>query len=142
MKSKLGHIELKIDTANTGFYKELLGFLGWDTIWEGEGMLGLGGSDGASLWFGSGANAAVNDYDGRGVNHLGISVDSQADVDAFAAYLSGKGVPALFETPRHRPEFAVAVLGYRSEFSGPLWSEEAGRWLPEARVEATGPPDV
>lgn len=31
---------------------------------------------------------------------------------------------------------AVAVLGYRSEFSGPLWSEEAGRWLPEARVEA------
>ncbi|MBK7723729.1 MAG: VOC family protein [Dehalococcoidia bacterium] len=108
MKSKLGHIELKIDTANTGFYKELLGFLGWETIWEGEGMLGLGGSDGASLWFGSGANAAVNDYDGRGVNHLGISVDSQADVDAFAAYLSGKGVPALFETPRHRPEFAGA----------------------------------
>ena len=74
----------------------------------GLAAVGLGGSDGASLWFGSGANAAVNDYDGRGVNHLGISVDSQADVDAFAAYLSGKGVPALFETPRHRPEFAGA----------------------------------
>ncbi|MGE0600702.1 MAG: VOC family protein [Dehalococcoidia bacterium] len=106
MKSHLGHVELKIDVANTPFYKDLLAFLGWKTLYEGEGMLGIGGSDGASLWFTSGANGARNDYDGAGVNHLGISTESQSDVDAAAAYLKGKGVAALFETPRHRPEFA------------------------------------
>lgn len=109
MKTQLGHVELKIDAANTPFYKDLMQFLGWNTLWEGEGMLGVGGSDGASLWFAGGANAAKNDYDGRGVNHLGISAPSQADVDAAVAYLRGKGVTALFETPRHRPEFASSA---------------------------------
>jgi catechol 2,3-dioxygenase-like lactoylglutathione lyase family enzyme len=40
------------------------------------------------------------------MNHLGIAVDSQAEVDQAAAYLAGKGIEALFETPRHRPDFA------------------------------------
>jgi hypothetical protein len=31
---------------------------------------------------------------------------SQADVDQVAAYLGERGVAALFETPRHRPEFS------------------------------------
>ncbi len=109
MQTKLGHVELKIDTANLGFYKELGSFLGWKTLYEGDGMLGIGGSDGASLWFMSGANGAENDYDGRGVNHLGIATETQSDVDAAAAYLAGKGVAALFETPRHRPEFAAGA---------------------------------
>jgi catechol 2,3-dioxygenase-like lactoylglutathione lyase family enzyme len=106
MKTQLGHVEVKIDTANSAFYKDLLQFLGWNTIWEGEGMLGLGGADGASLWFSAAVGGGANDYDRPGVNHLGISVSSQADVDATAAYLRSKSVPALFETPRHRPEFA------------------------------------
>ncbi|MGE3073965.1 MAG: VOC family protein [Dehalococcoidia bacterium] len=106
MKSHLGHVELKIDQANTPFYKELLGFLGWNTLYEGDGMLGVGGSQGASLWFTAAANGSKNDYDSAGVNHLGISAESQADVDAAAEFLKARGVAALFETPRHRPEFA------------------------------------
>ena len=107
MQTKLGHLELRIDSANLGFYRELAGFLGWKTLHDGDGMLGIAGSDGASLWFGGSANAAQNDYDGRGVNHLGINAESQSDVDATVAYLKGNGIPALFETPRHRPDFAM-----------------------------------
>ena len=39
------------------------------------------------------------------MDHLGIGTASQADVDAVAAYLAERGVAALFETQRHRPEF-------------------------------------
>jgi catechol 2,3-dioxygenase-like lactoylglutathione lyase family enzyme len=121
MQTKLGHVELKVDSANLGFYKELGGFLGWETLYEGEGMLGIGGSDGASLWFGAGANGAQNDYDGRGVNHLGIAAETQSDVDATVAYLKGKGVAALFETPRHRPEFSTSPTDtyYQVMFESP-----------------------
>jgi len=33
-------------------------------------------------------------------------VDTQAGVDATVDYLKSHGVEALFETPRHRPEFS------------------------------------
>ena len=106
MKTSLAHLEIKIDPANNSFYKDLLGALGWGVIWDGDGTLGLGASNEASLWFTGGANAAKNDYDGVGMNHIGIGAESIADVDEAAAYLKKNNIAALFETPRHRPEFA------------------------------------
>jgi len=106
VKTSLVHLELKVDPANNGFYKDLLGFLGWGVLYEGDGMLGLGASNQASLWFAGGANSSKNDYDGVGVNHIAIGAESIADVDSAAAYLKEKGVAALFETPRHRAEFS------------------------------------
>jgi hypothetical protein len=106
MKSNLAHLEIRINPANSAFYKDLLSFVGWSLIWEGEGMLGMGASNEASLWFGGSADLAPNDHDGFGVNHIAIGAESLADVDALVGYLNGKGVAALFETPRHRPEFA------------------------------------
>jgi catechol 2,3-dioxygenase-like lactoylglutathione lyase family enzyme len=41
-----------------------------------------------------------------GLNHLGIAAESIADVDATVRYLEDRGIPALFETPRHRPDFS------------------------------------
>jgi len=106
MQSKFGHLEIRIAGANLPFYRDLMTFLGWKTLYEGDGMAGYGDPNGASLWFGGEPNGARNDYDGAGVNHIGIAVDAQADVDEAARFLAGKGVTALFETPRHRPEFA------------------------------------
>lgn len=108
MNTNVDHLELKIDSANSEFYKDLLQFLGWRPIYEGEGMLGIGAGKGPSLWFSDAGNSSRNDYDAPGVNHIGIHAESQGDVDATAAYLKGRGVAALFETPRHRPEFATA----------------------------------
>ncbi|HEX6031602.1 MAG TPA: VOC family protein [Tepidiformaceae bacterium] len=108
METTFGHLQINVRPENLGFYRELMGFLGWATLADGEGYMGFGEKNGASLWFIAGANDAENDYDGRGVNHIGIGAASQADVDATVAYLQQKGVPPLFETPRHRPDFSAS----------------------------------
>lgn len=106
MKTRLYHLQVNIAPANLPFYTELMGFLGWDTIFADEGILGVGAANGASLWFVPQMKEAANDYDGPGMNHIGVGADSIADVDAAVGYLEEHNIPALFETPRHRPEFA------------------------------------
>jgi hypothetical protein len=107
MQTSLAHLQVNIHPDNLPFYRDLLTFLGWTTLYDADGMLGLGSSNEASLWFVNQVNPSPNDYDGPGVNHIGIGATSQADVDSAAAYLRDKNIPALFETPRHRPEFSA-----------------------------------
>lgn len=126
MKTSLGHLQLNIDAANLPFYKALAGVLGWETIYDDPGMFGVTCNNSASLWFSVGAAPASNNYDGPGVNHIGITADSIADVDAVAAHVKTTGVDALFETPRHRPEFSAsdAATYYQVMFESPdriLW---------------------
>jgi catechol 2,3-dioxygenase-like lactoylglutathione lyase family enzyme len=102
MKTGLDHLQVNIRPENVAFYRELMTFLGWHDIFAGEGFFGMGGSTG-SLWFISQVKDVENDYDGPGVNHIGISAESEADVDAVIAYLRERGIEMLFETPRHRP---------------------------------------
>ena len=106
MKTSLYHLEVRISPANAPFYKELLEFLGWHVLYEGDGILGMGAENSASLWFVPSLSQASNDYDAPGVNHIAIGATAQADIDAAATYLREKGTTALFETPRHRPEFS------------------------------------
>ncbi|MGD9933626.1 MAG: VOC family protein [Dehalococcoidia bacterium] len=105
MKTHLGHLLFSIAPDNLGFYRDLMGFLGWDVIYEGDGMLGVGSGE-TSLWFGPKTKDDANDYDAAGLNHIGIGATSQADVDATAGYLTGLGIATMFETPQHRPEFS------------------------------------
>lgn len=109
MQTRFAHLQINVRPENLAFYRDLMNFLGWTTIYEGDGTLGVGGGpDGNSLWFvGSGVKDVSNDYDGPGMNHIGIGAASVADVDAVAAYLTERGVSHLFETPRHRPEFSA-----------------------------------
>lgn len=106
MKSGLYHVQVNIQPQNLPFYRGLMAFLGWSALYDGDGILGVAGSNNASLWFITETKAVTNDYDGPGTNHLGIGVESQADVDAVVGYLKENGVACLFETPRHRPEFS------------------------------------
>lgn len=99
-------MQFNVRAENVPFYKDLFGFLGWKTEHEDEGVFGASGTDGASVWFIGEVKDVSNDYDGPGMNHLAIGAESQADVDAAAAHLTGNGVEMLFETPRHRPEFS------------------------------------
>jgi len=108
VESKFGHVQVNVDPANLGFYRDLFGFLGWSTIHDGEGMLGVADANEASLWFGAyEGNGTKNDYDGIGVNHLAIHTGAQKDVDATVAHLKSLGVEAQFQTPRHRPDFGM-----------------------------------
>lgn len=114
MKTHLSHLQYFVSPDNMQFYRDLMAFLGWETIWDGDVseaqdgslmMLGVGGKE--SVWFVGQVKPVSNDYDGPGLNHLAIGTETQADVDATVNYLRTQGVPALFETPRHRPEFST-----------------------------------
>ena len=107
MQSTLGHIQINIDPGHLPFYKELFTFLSWKVLYEEPEVLGMGDPQHTSLWFMPKLKPHINDYDGNGANHFGISVPHQADVDATVGFLKAHGIPALFETPRHRPEFSA-----------------------------------
>jgi catechol 2,3-dioxygenase-like lactoylglutathione lyase family enzyme len=106
MQTHLSHIQFNVQAENLAFYRDLFAFLGWQTLYDGDGMLGVGTAAGSSLWFAGQVKDVSNDYDGPGMNHLGIGTATQDEVDAAAAYLQERSVAHLFETPRHRPEFS------------------------------------
>jgi hypothetical protein len=97
-------MQINISPDNKGFYKDLLETLGWETYHDDETMFGAGGTNGASLWFIGSSNGAKKD-----------------EVDAAAAYLLGQQIELLFDTPRHRPEFASdeTQTYYQIMFSSP-----------------------
>lgn len=119
--SYVGHLQININPKNLAFYKELFGFLGWSTVYEDPTMIGLSCEKGTSLWFAGCAKEVNNDYDGPGTNHLAIAVDDQTDVDEAVTYLQQHGVKALFETPRHRPDFCSdpTLTYYQVMFESP-----------------------
>jgi catechol 2,3-dioxygenase-like lactoylglutathione lyase family enzyme len=121
MQTQLSHMQINVRPANMPFYRDLMAFLGWQTLYDVEGMLGVGDKNGASLWFIGQVKEVDNDYDGPGMNHLGIGTETQADVDAVAAYLGEREVELLFETPRHRAEFSQSAdqTYYQVMFEGP-----------------------
>ncbi len=121
MQTRLSHIQINVRPANISFYRDLMAFLGWQTLYDGEGMLGVGDTHGDSLWFTGQTKEVANDYDGSGMNHLGIGTETQADVDAAAAYLRERDVELLFDTPRHRAEFSQSEdqTYYQVMFEGP-----------------------
>jgi len=106
MQTLLYHLQINVRPANLPFYRDLMAFLGWQTLYSDDGMFGAGDANGASLWFIGQVKDVANDYDGPGLNHIGIRPAAQADVDAVVGYLKAHNVAALFDTPRHRPEFA------------------------------------
>lgn len=112
MQSKISHIQFNVQAANLPFYKDLLAFAGLQTLYDGEEMLGVGDANETSMWFSAAARDVFNDYDGPGMNHLALEVPAQSDVDAAVAWLAERGVPALFGTPRHNPEFSSAERTY------------------------------
>ncbi len=121
MNTTLSHLVFHIRAENIPFYRDLTGFLGWPVIHEAAGILGVG-DDASSIWFNTDeVNDHHNDYDGAGLNHTAFGAASIADVDAVVVYLAERNVPALFETPRHRPEFSAdkASTYYQVMFETP-----------------------
>lgn len=106
VQSTLGHIQLNVLPQNLPFYKDLFGFMGWQTLEDDGVMYGCGRDVFNSLWFFGGAKDCPNDYDGPGMNHIGLLVKTQDEVNQVTGYLREKNITPLFDTPRHRSEFA------------------------------------
>ncbi len=121
MRTHIGHIQFNVAAANLPFYRDLMAALGWQPLYDTDEFVGVADENGNSLWFIGQVKPVSNDYDGPGMNHLAFSTATQADVDIVAGRLAGRGVALLFETPRHRPEFArsEADTYYQIMFESP-----------------------
>lgn len=108
MKASLGHLQMNIDfEKNAKFYKDMMIALGWNVIHESDDALGFSLND-TSIWFMQKEHDVVNDYDGPGLNHMGLQVENQKDVDTFMSdFMKPNNVQALFDTPRYREDFAI-----------------------------------
>jgi catechol 2,3-dioxygenase-like lactoylglutathione lyase family enzyme len=106
MNSYLNHVQLNIDFENLRFYKDLMEFLGWKIIFEDKTIIGYDSGRSGSIWFLPKTSDNQNNYDGAGVNHVGIGVDSIDPVDGIADFLHKIGIEPLFGTPKYRPEFS------------------------------------
>ncbi len=107
MPAAVHHVQLNVKPENMAFYREMFAALGWPTLADMAEYNVLGVGDGAaSVWMMPASSDHANDRDGVGLNHLALAADSVAEVDAAAAWIAGRGIPALYETPRHRPDFA------------------------------------
>lgn len=120
-QARVAHLVFMSDPQNADFYQDLFTYLGWSVYYRADDMLGLGGPDGVSVWFGRALKVTANDHDGPGLNHLALGVPAQTDVDNVVAFLQSKGVAPLHETPRHRPEFSgdVSQTYYQVMFVSP-----------------------
>ncbi len=107
MQSTFYHLQINIDYKNVGFYKDLFEKLGWTFIFEMEDVVGFKDANGSSLWFINAQKAEHSDFDKMGMNHVSIRVEKKEDVDEITTFLKEHSVEALFETPRHRPEFSM-----------------------------------
>ncbi|MBP7966973.1 VOC family protein [Candidatus Woesebacteria bacterium] len=108
MKSTLSHIQFNIDFKHVDFYTDLMKFLGWAEIYAADGVVGYNDSTdkGASIWFLKSKTTDMHGHGKAGMNHIGIHVDTQSDVDSVVGYIKDKNIKTLYDTPRHRPEFA------------------------------------
>lgn len=106
MKSSFYHIQINVDFQNAAFYRDLMTFLGWKPIFEDHETLGFKSESNGDVWFYGDVKKIQGDYDAIGMNHLAFRVEESADIDSLATYLTKSNVKMLFDTPRHRPEFA------------------------------------
>jgi hypothetical protein len=118
---KLSHLQINVAAGNLPFYRELFTYLDWHSIASGDWGEAFNSEGDVSLWFMAGAKDVKNDYDGPGVNHIGLAAASQAEVDQTAGWLTERGIAHLFETPRHRPDFSSseAHTYYQVMFESP-----------------------
>jgi len=106
IKSAMGHMQIFINARNVEFYKSLFRFLDWAILYEDKASVSVGDKNGISLWFDPMIKDEKNDYDGIGMNHLALAVFSQQDVEDTTVWLRKQGIPTLFDTPCHRPDFS------------------------------------
>ena len=109
MSGMASHVEFHASKPDETlpFYRELLGYFGWTVAGEWPGGLGMGDGQ-VSLWFTATpeGHRTPLDRDATGAGHVGIKVDSRADVDTFVReYLEAHAIAPQFETPRAREDF-------------------------------------
>ena len=110
MKAQLYHLQINVRDASRSlpFYKALLGYLDYRTVYETDSMAGFSGP-GTDIWVG----AAAPEHTGpgfhrkrTGLNHIAFRVPHRTDVDRVTEeFLAPRGLVPLYTTPREFPEY-------------------------------------
>jgi hypothetical protein len=105
VKATLEHVGINVSGPPVAtFYKEMLtGYFDWNVVAEGEGWVGL--TDGhTSIWITPPQSQQDYDRDSIGLNHMGLHLDTVAEVDKFTAeFLKPRGVEPILDSPRVLP---------------------------------------
>jgi catechol 2,3-dioxygenase-like lactoylglutathione lyase family enzyme len=111
MKATFQHVQFNVGDPDGSlpFYRDLFTFLGMKIIVEHPGEL-IGASDGATNFYFYRTDEDKRDYvynrDASGMNHLGLHVETNEDVDRFIEdFLKPHSLEPQWGTPRSRPDY-------------------------------------
>lgn len=111
MKGNLNHVNINVSDfgKSLSFYKDLLGYLDYKIVVEGDDYAGF--SDGTtSIWIhGMEEKYKTNKFHRKniGINHLAFQVPSKEDVDRFSKeFLNQRKLNVLYNTPKLFPEYS------------------------------------
>ena len=116
MKAFLYHVQINVADAATAipFYRALFGYFEYTTIMETRDLLAV--SNGTTdFWLIETPRERRNRGFHRkntGLNHLAFGVRERPDVDRFVAeFMTPRGLPALYDSPRDYPEYREGYYG-------------------------------
>ncbi len=110
MKAYVYHVQINVRDASVSlpFYRDLLGYLEYRTVYQSETVAGFSGR-GADLWIiaTDPAHAGHGFHRKRtGLNHVALRVEQREDVDRFREeFMAPRKLAPLYRTPREFPEY-------------------------------------
>lgn len=111
MKAQVYHLQINVRDPGISlpFYRELLGYLEYRTVYQSDTVAGFSAGSGADIWVIATDPAHVGQGFHRkrtGLNHVALRVGQRADVDRFRdEFMTPRRLRALYETPREFPEY-------------------------------------
>jgi catechol 2,3-dioxygenase-like lactoylglutathione lyase family enzyme len=110
VKAHVYHVQINVrdPAVSLPFYRDLLGYLEYRTVYQSETVAGFSGR-GADLWIiaTDPAHAGHGFHRKRtGLNHVALRVERREDVDRFCdEFMTPRKLAPLYRTPREFPEY-------------------------------------
>jgi catechol 2,3-dioxygenase-like lactoylglutathione lyase family enzyme len=110
VKAQVYHLQINVRDAarSLPFYKALLGYLEYRTVYETDTVAGFSGR-GADIWVLAAAPAHAGHGFHRkraGLNHVAFRVERREEVERFRdEFMAPHRLAPLYETPREFPEY-------------------------------------
>ena len=111
MKAEVYHLQINVrdPLVSLPFYRDLLGYLEYRSVYQTDTAAGFSTGSGADIWVMAADPAhSVQSFHRKraGLNHLALRVPRRADVDRFRdEFMAPRRLPPLYETPREFPEY-------------------------------------
>jgi glyoxylase I family protein len=111
VRAQVYHLQINVrdPAVSLPFYRELLGYLEYRTVYDSETMAGFSTGAGADIWvMGTDAAHVGHGFHRKrpGLNHLALRVEQRADVDRFRGeFMTPRRLRSLYDTPREFPEY-------------------------------------